>query len=273
MSNKKTSANIEHRNQNVLLLILTLSFTATSMLAASQPILVNIVVNVILPFIILGFCKLVFFERLKLTTLTLLRVAIVFAVFNVLDRQLFVNIVLIFLAINIIEATFTDIFRYKRYLNGVSGLALTASIFFLRGSWIDMSGITELGFFSKFMHMYEFHAATVIGTICWIAAYTIWNWIFVTNEFSDSVAKLHVGILASPILGCLVTMNPGYWLAFRAGSLAFGGCFQIAEKEFVEKNLASVKFSKFVAATKTNGAQIAALIINLVLIAVACFVK
>ena len=63
MSNKKTSANIEHRNQNVLLLILTLSFTATSMLAASQPILVNIVVNVILPFIILGFCKLVFFER------------------------------------------------------------------------------------------------------------------------------------------------------------------------------------------------------------------
>ena len=148
MSNKKTSANIEHRNQNVLLLILTLSFTATSMLAASQPILVNIVVNVILPFIILGFCKLVFFERLKLTTLTLLRVAIVFAVFNVLDRQLFVNIVLIFLAINIIEATFTDIFRYKKYLNGVSGLALTASIFFLRGSWIDMSGITELGFFS-----------------------------------------------------------------------------------------------------------------------------
>lgn len=263
----------EHRNQNVLLLILTISFTAAAMLAATQPILVNIVVNVLLPVTILVFCRLVFFERLKLTTLTLLRVAIVFAVFNIIGRQFYVNLVLIFLAINILEATLTDIFRYKRYLNGISGLALAASCLFLRGSWVDLTGLTQLGFFSKFMHTYEFHAPSVVGTICWIVAYTIWNWVFVTNEFSDSIAKLHVGILAAPALGSLITGNPGMWLTFRASSLAFGGCFQIAEKEFCETNLKSTRFSRFVAFTKTKGAQVAFMVINVALIAVSCFVK
>ncbi|MGI5984798.1 MAG: hypothetical protein GXY01_05255 [Clostridiales bacterium] len=270
---QKTALKPEHKNQNLLLLILTISFTATSMLAASQPILVNILVNVILPIAIMVFCKLVFFERLKLTTLTLLRIAIVFSVFNILDRQLFVNLVLIFLAINILEATLTDIFRYKRYLNGITGLALAASVYFLRGSWIDLTNLSDLGFFAKYMHIYEFHAATATGTICWIIAYTIWNWVFVTNEFSSSVSKLHVGILASPILGCLATWNPGYWLTFRASSLAFGGCLQIAEKEYVEENLKSSKFSAFVEGTKKTGVQAVLMVINLALIAVACFVK
>ncbi len=268
-----TKTNSEHRNQNILLLILTIAFTAVAMLAASQPILVNIVVNVLLPIIILVFCKLVFFERLKLTTLTLLRAAIVFAVFNILNRQFYVNLVIIFLVINILEATATDIFRYKKYWNGVSGLALAVSCIFLGGSWVDFTGLTQLGFLSKFMHIYEFHAFSLAGTICWIIAYTIWNWIFVTNEFSDSIAKLHVGILAAPILGSLITGNPGYWLAFRANSLTFGGCFQITEKEFCEKNLRSTGFSRFVNATKTTGAQIAFMIINIGLLAVACFVK
>ncbi|MEG2259494.1 MAG: DUF5692 family protein [Oscillospiraceae bacterium] len=276
MSDKKKTQKVqksEHQHQNILLLILTISFTAASMLAAAQPILVNILVNVVLPISILIFCKLVFFERLKLTTLTVLRIAIVFAVFNILDRQLFVNIVLIFLVLNILEATMTDIFRYKKYWNGVSGLVLAASVLFLRGSWIDLTGLTELKFFAKFMHMYEFHAATMVGTICWIIAYTIWNWIFVTNEFSDSVSKLHVGILAAPILGSIITGNPGFWLAFRAGSLAFGGCFQIAEKEYVEENLKSAKFSKFVTFTKKNTVQIVLMIVNIVLLAVSSFLK
>lgn len=272
MKNQNTKP--EHKNQLALLFILMFAFTATSMLAACQPILVNIAVNVLLPVGILVFCKLVFFERLKLTTLTLLRIAIVFAVFNILDRQLFVNIVLIFLGINILEATLTDIFRYKRYLNGIVGIALTVSIFFLRGSWIDYTALTgELGFFAAFMHMYEFHAASTIGTICWIVAYTIWNWIFVTNEFSSSVAKLHVAILSAPILGSLVTGNPGFWLAFRAGSLAFGGCYQIVEKEFVEESFFSARFDSFVEKSKKPAAQVVCLVINLALIAVACFYK
>lgn len=273
MSEQPVTMSGEHRNQNVLLLILTIAFTATSMLAASQPILVNILVNVLLPLIIMIFCKLVFFERLKLTTLTLLRVLIIFAVFNILNRQIFVNIVIIFLAINILEATLTDIVRYKRYFNGITGLVLAASCIFLRGSWIDYTGLTQLGFFAKFMHMYEFHALTLAGTIAWIVAYTLWNWIFVTNEFSPAVAKLHVGILAAPILGSLITGNPGFWLVFRAGSLSFGGCLQISEKEFVEENLKSERFSRFVAFTKKPAVQIPVMVLNVALILFASFVK
>lgn len=272
-SKGKIAPKPEHKTQNILWLILTISITLTCILSAFQPILVNIVVNVLLPVAIMIFCKLVFFERLKLTTLTLLRVVVIFAVFNILDRQLFVNIVLIFLAINILEATFTDIFRYKRYFNGVTGLVMAVSVWFLRGSWLDFTSVSELGFFAKFMHMYEFHAATTIGLVCWIIAYTIWNWVFVTNEFSASVAKLHVGILAAPILGSLMFWNPGYWLAFRAGSLAFGGCIQIAEKEFVEDSLRSDKFSKFVEFTKKNSVQAVLMVLNIALMAVTCFMK
>lgn len=273
MSNKP-STKTEHKNQLALLFILMFAFTATSMLAASQPLLVNIAVNVLLPVGILIFCKLVFFERLKLTTLTVLRIVIVFSVFNILDRQLFVNIVLIFLGINILEATFTDIFRYKKYFNGVVGLALTASILLLRGSWIDYTHLAEeLGLFGAYMHMYEFHAPTTIGTICWIIAYTLWNWVFVTNEFSSSVAKLHVAILSAPILGSLITGNPGFWLAFRAGSLAFGGCYQIVEKEFVEESFYSARFDNFVEKSKKTAPQVVLMIVNVALIAVACFYK
>lgn len=270
---KKLAQQGEHRNQNLLLALLTLAFTATAMLASMQPILVNIPVNVLLPISIMVFGKLVFFERLKLSTLTLLRVVIIFAVFNILDRQVFVNIVLIFLAINILEATFTDIFRYKRYFNGVTGIVLAVSVIFLRGTWLDLTATPGLGFFSRFFHLYTFHAPAAIGTICWIIAYTIWNWVFVTNEFSPAVAKLHVGILAAPILGMLVMGEPGYWLPFRASSLAFGGCFQIAEKEFVEQSLKSEKFGRFVAATKGNAVQICLMALNLALIAAACLVK
>ena len=255
--------------RNILLLMLTLSFTAASMLASTQPIWVNLPVNVIVPILIMVFCKLVFFERLKLTTLTVLRVLIVLAVFNVMPRQWFVNLVLIALVVNILEATFTDIVRYKRYFNGITGLALAASVWFLK----DNSFWVELPQMGKFAHIYEANAYTAAGTICWIVAYTIWNWIFVTNEFSDSIAKLHVGILASPIVGCLVMWNPGYWLVFRASSLAFGGCFQIFQKEYLEQSLQSDSFSKFVTFTKKTGVQIVLMIISLACIAGSGFLR
>lgn len=271
MLNEKTKKG--YGNQFILMMILTFAFTATSMMSASQPILVNIPVNIILPIAIMIFGRLVFFERLKLTTLTFLRIVVIFAVFNILDRQLFVNIVLIFLAINILEATLSDLFRYKRYLNGITGLVLTASIFFLRGTWLDLTSLSELGFFAKFFHLYEFHTASLFGTICWIIAYTIWNWVFVTNEFSPAVAKLHLGILASPILGSIICGTPAYWLTFRASSLSFGGCFQIMEKEFIESNLKSDGFTRFVEKTKTAPVQIVLCLINIVLIVLACVVK
>lgn len=253
-------------NQTLLVMILAAAFTATSMLSASQPLTVNVAVNVFIPLLIHIFCRLVFFERLKLATLMTLRILILLALFNILNRQLYVNIVIAFLGFNILEATFTDILRYKKYFNGITGIVLALSCFFLRGTWIDLTNVSQFGFFSKYMHIYEFHAPTFWGTIAWIIAYTLWNWIFVTNEFSPAVAKLHVAILASPILGALLTGNPNMWLPFRASSLSFGGCFQIAEKEYVETRLKSDKWTAFVQGTQKQSVQLVLMVINLALI-------
>ena len=83
-------------------------------------------------------------------------------------------------------------------------------------------------------------------------AYTIWNWIFVSNEFSDSVALMHVGFLSAPLLGCLFTSGMGVfgglgmWLLLRANSLAIGGWMQIGAKDWFEREFANARFSKFV---------------------------
>lgn len=103
-------------------------------------------------------------------------------------------------------------------------------------------------------------------------AYTIWNWIFVSNEFSDSVALMHVGFLSAPLLGCLFTSGMGVfgglgmWLLLRANSLAIGGWMQIGAKDWFEREFANARFSKFVKWTKQRNVQIVAMVINLVLI-------
>lgn len=252
--------------QNMLLFLLTVSIMAVSMLTSFEPLLANLPINVLLPIAVMATCKMVFFEKLKLTTLVLLRAAIILAVFNILPRQLYVTIVLIFLVINILEATLTD-FKRKKWWNGISGLVLGCSVWFLQGFWVDLSGSYP------FAHIYETHAAATLGTIAWIVAYTIWNWIFVTNEFSPAIAKLHVGILAAPILSSLMLWNPGYWLVFRANSLTFGGCVQISQKEKLEVALKSKGFTRFVESTQKTGPQIAFMVINLALIAAAIFLK
>lgn len=261
-----TNAKEEKSGQNMLLFLLTVSIMAVSMLTSFEPLLANVPINVCLPLAVMLGCKMVFFEKLKLTTLVILRAAIVLAVFNVLPRSWYVNIVLIFLVINILEATLTD-FKRKKWWNGVSGLVLGLSVWFLRGEWIDLTGAYP------FAHIYEANAAAVWGTIAWIAAYTIWNWIFVTNEFSPAIAKLHVGILAAPILSSLLLWNPGYWLVFRANSLTFGGCVQISQKEKLETALKCDGFGKFVAATQKKIPQIIFMLINLVLIALSGILK
>ncbi len=267
-SNDLQSKNSVLQN-NLYWIIATIAITCVSMMTSMQPIWANIPFNVFLAVIILLKCNLVFFERMKLITLTVIRLAIVAAVFIPDFRNIYVIIVLVFLGINILEATFTDLIRYKRIFNGITGLALTVSVVFLSLEWIDISQTTSL--FGNFSHIYTANAATFWGTIAWIIAYTLWNWIFVTNEFSTSIARLHVGILLAPIIGCIIFGNPGYWLVFRANSLTFGGCFQIVEKQNLEERFKSAAFEKFVASTKTNASQCVLMLVNLALIAVTIF--
>ncbi len=258
----------------VVWLCAAIIITVVSFLTSYFPVWANIPVNVVLPFLVLIFLKTVFFEKLKLSTLIILRTVIVAAVFidyfAHINGLWFVYVVLAFLIINILEATFTDL-KYKKYFNFVTGLVLAASVLALAPSWINLSGDS---FAFSFIYEANNRATTeqyvFWGTICWIIAYTIWNWIFVTDEFSPSIAYLHFAILGMPLLGCIITKNPGLWLMFRANSLTCGGVLQISCKQIFEEKLKSKGVSAFVEASQKTVVQAILMVINIALLAVSC---
>ncbi|SHI53492.1 hypothetical protein SAMN05444401_0931 [Clostridium amylolyticum] len=240
--------------QTVLWFMFTATVLGTALLTAYNPIWANVPLNVIPAVLVLLFLKPVFFEKLKLSTLIIMRTLIVFAVAELIPGQTYVNVVMVFLAINILEATFTDL-KHKQYFNFVTGLVLAVSVIVLKGTW-------EGGIYSA-------HGHTVEATICWIIAYTLWNWIFVTGEFSASISLMHVGILLAPIIGVIITINPGLWLLLRANTLTFGGILQISNKRYFEKSFENEKFEKFIQFTHKNIVQLILMMINLALIAYA----
>ncbi len=253
-------------------LIFTVVLVSATFLTSYFPLWANVPINVILPIIVLFAFKMVMFERLKLSTLVIMRALILLVLFNVLDGQIFTKIVLAFFVINILEATMTDLLKNKQPYNFVSGLVLTLSVFTLWGSWIPnvtgkWSGIysTNVGPMSG---IFESNEVFIFGTICWVLAYTLWNWIFVIGEFGPSVALLHVGILLTPLLGSLITLNPGFWLVFRANSLTTGGVFQISQKQFVEKTFKSNFIVSVCKKVQTKKMQIILMIVNLILIGI-----
>ena len=244
-----------------------------SMLASYFPLWVNLPVNVILPIIVLCKLKMVMFEKLKLSTLVVMRVLILLPLFGLMRGRLYVNIVLVFLIINCMEATITDLLKNHQPFNFVTGLFLSASVFTLAGEWFpNIAGpFTAIYTANAGPHtdtLFTTSQVMAIGTVCWLAAYTIWNWLFVVGEFSPAIGYLHIGILLSPILSVLLTGNPGLWLVFRANSLTCGGVFQIACKEQVEQRLENEKITTFVKKVRSRPVQIVCMIINLVLIAV-----
>lgn len=245
-------------------IMFTAAITGMAMISAYYPVQGNIPLIIIPSIMVLIFAKPVFFEKLKLTTLIVIRVLVVFAALELFKRQLYVNICLWALIINILEATFTDLLRHKKYFNAVSGFALAAGVLALSGAWAEGAPMGQF---------YTVTGALPVVTLCYIIAYTLWNWIFVTNEFSPSVALMHVGFLSAPIIGCICSawMGPfgglGMWLLLRANSLAIGGWLQIGAKSWFEKEYHDDKFAKFVEWTHTKPVQIVCMIINVALIA------
>lgn len=254
-------------------LIWTALIILVSMLASYFPLWVNVPVNVILPVLVLVKVKMVMFEKLKLSTLVLMRALILLPLFGLMGGGLFVKIVLVFLIINCMEATLTDLLKNHQPYNFVTGLFLSASVLTLSGKWFPgvagpLTAIYTADAGALGAALFETDKVVVIGTICWFAAYTIWNWLFVVGEFSPSIGYLHVGILAAPLISALLTMNPGYWLVFRANSLTCGGVFQIYCKDNIEKKLENEKMARFIARVKSRPVQIACMVVNLILIAV-----
>ena len=261
---------LTNRDTEVLIkwIMFTAAITGMAIISALYPLQGNIPLIVIPSVLVLIFSKPVFFERLKLTTLLTMRILIVLAALRLFNPQVFVDCIMLMLIINILEATFTDLLRYKKYFNAVSGFALALGVITLRGLWQFDAPIGDY---------YLARGAVPAITIMYALAYTLWNWIFVTNEFSSSVALMHVGFLGTPLIGSLCTLGLGayggigMWLLLRANSLSIGGWMQIAAKDWFERGFYHERFDRFVTWTKGRNVQIACMIINLALIA-ACIV-
>lgn len=261
---------LTNRDTEVLIkwIMFTAAITGMAIISALYPLQGNIPLIVIPSVLVLIFSKPVFFERLKLTTLLTMRILIVLAALRLFNPQVFVDCIMLMLIINILEATFTDLLRYKKYFNAVSGFALALGVITLRGLWQFDAPIGDY---------YLARGAVPAITIMYALAYTLWNWIFVTNEFSSSVALMHVGFLGAPLIGSLCTLGLGayggigMWLLLRANSLSIGGWMQIAAKDWFERGFCHERFDRFVTWTKGRNVQIACMIINLALIA-ACIV-
>lgn len=240
------------------------------LLAAYFPVAGNIPIIVIPSILVLIFSKPVMFERLKLTTLVTMRVLIVFAAYRLFNPQIYVDIILLMLIINILEATFTDFIKHKQILNGISGLALAAGVVALKGAW---------QYDAPFGNYYLVTGCTVAVTVMYVIAYTLWNWIFVSYEFSPSVTLMHVGFLGTPIIGSLITLVAGpfggfgMWLLLRANTLSIGGWLQIANKSFFEEEFYSEKFEKFIEFTHKKSLQVIFMIINIALIVAAIVIS
>ena len=246
-------------------LMFTAAITGLALLSAYYPIQGNVPFIVIPSILVLLLAKPVFFEKMKLTTLLVMRILIVFAALRLFNPQVYVDIIMLMLIINILEATFTDLLRYKKYYNAITGFVLAAAVATLRGLW---------QWDAPFGDFYLAEGVVPTVTICYVIVYTIWNWIFVTNEFSPSVALMHVGFLLAPIFGSICTLEMGVygglgmWLLLRANSLAIGGWMQIGAKDWFEREFQNDRFTAFVAWTKKSNVQLVLMIINLALLAV-----
>lgn len=249
------------KNTKLRQLLILFMFTCTtlfiSLITAYNPLWGNLIFNVIAGVAVLIYNKPSFFLKLKLSTLLILRVLMIFTVLNFMPGQFYVNIVQIFLVINILEATFTDL-KHKQYFNFITGLCLALSVITLTGTW-------EGG-------LYSMTAKTKLATILWVIAYTVWNWLFVTKEFKSSIAKMHLGFLLAPTIGCLLLQNFNYWILLRANTLTFGGILQIADKDYWEEGLYTDKFDSFVSKIHKKSIQIGFMIFNLLLIGYIFFI-
>ena len=115
---------IKNKGSEVLFkwIMFTAAITGMAIISAFYPIHANVPLVVIPSILVLIYAKPVFFEKLKLITLLTMRILNVFAAMLLFNPQVYVDIVMLMLIVNILEATFTDLFRYKKIYNGISGI-------------------------------------------------------------------------------------------------------------------------------------------------------
>ncbi len=253
----KLSLQMDKLDSMVLLFVFTVVLIIATIISSFNPIWGNIPLTIVLPLIVLASLKLVFFEKLKISTLIIIRILILLPIFGLWDGHSFVKIILPFMGINILEASLVD-FKRKKYYNAITGIALILTLLLMTSSWFDT--------------YYTNYATNELGEVCfyatwiWAIVYTIWNWFFVIAEFKPGIAFLHLGILFTPaFLG--IVYGPEYWMITRAYSLTFGGgVVQIFFKEFFERKFSSPKWDGFVEKLMAPKVQLLFMIINLALL-------
>jgi hypothetical protein len=221
---------------------------AVATLTSFSPILANVPINVVAPVLVLLCVKSETFEKIKLVTLVTTRLLIVLPALALMRGDLYVTIVLGFLVVNILEAAIADLVKRRNWYNFAAGLALAGSVFAMRGSWHG-----------------TYYTLQMPGLTFWIASYTLWNWLFVTGEFSPSIGKLHIGVLAAPIAACAVFADPGLWMIMRSTSLTFAGTVQLAYRERIESGLAGDGYAAFVERFKSPGIRAALMVVCIAL--------
>ncbi len=244
------------------------AIAAATVLSVYFPIWGNIPLNILLPVYLLITTKMVSFEKIKLSTLIIGRALTALTAFTLLPPRALIIILAILMYINISEATVSD-FKKKRYWNGIAGIAMLASTHLLFNSqWTTVLEGEQWGLVHIGYYMIQSR-----GILLWAIAYTLWNWNFVTGEFSPSVSLYHLAILATPALISLAFLNPGIWVLARATSLTSGGVLQIAYKQKVEDGLKTPGFTSFVASFQKSIVQIPLMAAVILLSAISIFVS
>ena len=250
-------------HKNLMLVLLTVLFCVVTPLTVFYPLKANLPLTVILPIVVLSSLNLVFFEKLKLSTLIITRILILLPVLGFWSGESFVKIILPFMGVNILEASIVDWKRGKKY-NAITGFGMIITLFLMTSTW-----------HTNFYTNYAFDAnggVNQVSTWIWALVYTFWNWYFVAVEFEPGVSFLHVGILATPIiLG--IYYGPEYWMVMRAYSLTFaGGVVQTYFKNYFVTSFSSPKWESFVESVLEERKQLLFMIINLIALASMFFI-
>lgn len=77
-----------------------------------------------------------------------------------------------------------------------------------------------------------------------------------------------MAVLISPIIGALLSMNPGVWFILRGNSLTTTGVTEISFKEKIESSLESNRMTDFVRDTHSTSVQVPLMILNILLVAI-----
>ncbi|QEN08168.1 hypothetical protein EXM22_09280 [Oceanispirochaeta crateris] len=235
-----------------------------SCLSSFFPLWGNMVLAVIFPIIVLLTKEMVSFEKIKLTTLLGGRILTALTAVYLFPENWLLVIVALLMYINITEAILADA-KKKRWENAIAGAAVLATTHLLfTSSWISIS---ESGSVIQIGYYIITHKAIVF----WILAYTLWNFNFVTGEFSSSVSLYHIAILSTPLIISFSIGLPGLWVLTRATSLTTAGALQILRKPSIESGLESERFGRFIRTFQKREIQICLMIVVILLSIVSFF--